>query len=59
MLKSKDVAELFGVTQSTIYNWEARGYLKPTLVTPTKRKYYSEEEVKKLYDSGLEEEDRS
>ena len=54
MLKSKDIADMFGVSQTTIYNWELKGILKPVLKTPTGRKYFNEDDVKKLFNEGKE-----
>lgn len=51
MLSSRDIAEMFKVSRTTIYNWEQKGILKPVFISPTGRKFYSEENIKELYES--------
>lgn len=51
-MTSREVAEKFGVTVTTIYNWCNKGILKPKQITPTGRKIFDEKDVQKLIDSG-------
>lgn len=51
-LRTKDVAEIFGVTQNTIRSWENKGILIPAYKSPTGRRGYSEEQVNALLQRG-------
>lgn len=42
---SQEIADVVGVNLSTIYNWEKRGIITPIKVTPTRRRFYSEEQM--------------
>lgn len=48
MLSVKEVAELFRVSPHTVRNWSSSGLIKTDLVTPSGRKFYSEEQIKRL-----------
>lgn len=48
MLSVKEVAVIFQTTPQTIYSWVNRGILTVDLETPTKRKYFSEEQIERL-----------
>ena len=45
MLKSKDIADMFGVSQTTIYNWELKGILKDMMIA-----YYGDDSEYKYSD---------
>lgn len=49
MMSRSDVAKKFNVSYETIRNWEKKGILKTDCITPTGRKYFSEEQVNALY----------
>lgn len=53
MLTVSEVAEMFMVTPQTVRSWEARGILKPDWVSPTRRRYYEEENVERLRARGI------
>lgn len=53
-MTSKEVAEEFGVTVTTVYNWCNRGILKPAQITPTGRKIFDEKNIQRLIESGKE-----
>lgn len=48
MLSVSDVAKLFEVDPHTIRNWDVKGYIKADKVTPTGRRFYSEEQINKV-----------
>lgn len=48
MLSVSEVASLFRVSSTTIYTWVRRGILVADFITPTNRRYFSEEQVQKL-----------
>ena len=51
-ITAREIANLFGVSVTTVYSWEYKGYIKPARVSPSGRKYYSRQEVNKLYQDG-------
>lgn len=51
MLTPKQVAELFGVCNETVRNWDRRGIIKADFVTESGKKRYSEEQIMTLYNS--------
>lgn len=51
-LKTKDVAEIFGVTQNTIRSWELKGILIPAYKSPTGRRGYTKEQINTLLERG-------
>lgn len=53
MLKVKDVARLFEVSDQTVRNWDIKGFIKADKVTPTGHKFYSEEQIYALYKKGI------
>lgn len=48
MLSVSEVAKLFRVSSTTVYSWVRKGILKVDFETPTKRRYFSEEQVQSL-----------
>lgn len=49
----KDLTKLFGVSRTTIYNWEAEGKLpKPFVPEGTDKKLWSQEEIHKWVNAG-------
>lgn len=49
----KDLTKLFGVSRTTIYNWEAEGKLpKPFIPEGTDKKLWSQEEIHQWVDAG-------
>ena len=55
MMTVREIAELFHVSLQTVYSWERKGIIKADLRTPTRRRFFSEEQVKRLLERGLEE----
>lgn len=53
MYSVSEVAKIFRVTPSTVRTWDAKGILKPDWVSPTRRRYYKEENVSKVYRKGI------
>lgn len=56
MYSVKQVADIFEVTPNTVRNWDLRGVIKADRITPTGRKFYSEEQIEKLLRGGNEDE---
>lgn len=52
MLSVKEVADLFEVTPQTIRIWDSKGIIKADRVSPTRRRYYSEEQINKVLKGG-------
>lgn len=48
MLSVSEVAKRFEVTPHTVRNWDRRGLIKANQVTPSGRKFYSEEQINKF-----------
>ena len=53
MLSAVEVAKVFNVNPNTVRNWEHKGLIKPDMITPSGRKFYSEEQIKLLSQGGL------
>lgn len=58
MLTPKQVAELFGVCNETVRNWDRRGIIKADFVTESGKKRYSEEQIDALYHQGFVKKDK-
>ena len=54
MMSAKKVAELFCVSVQTIYNWEAKGLLKPSYMSISGRRFYDENYVKRILRNGFD-----
>lgn len=54
MYSVTEVEIIFGISSETIRNWERRGILTADYVSPTKRKYYGEKQIRRLYSSGIQ-----
>lgn len=52
MLSVKEVSELFEVTPQTIRVWDLKGYIKADRVSPTGRRFYSEEQIDRILKGG-------
>lgn len=50
---SSEFARLVGVTKNTIVNWERHGWLLPHHVSPSGRRYYSEQQLEDYYTNKL------
>lgn len=50
MLKTGQVADMLGVSTSTIREWVEKGYL-PCIKTPTRHRLFREEDVEELVKS--------
>lgn len=48
MLSVKQVADIFQVTPQTIYIWVRKGILVVAFETPTRRRYFKEEQIERL-----------
>lgn len=53
MLSTREVAEKFSVSNETVRNWEKKGIITADRVSPTNRKFYSEEQINALYMRGI------
>lgn len=53
-MTAKEVAELFGKSITSIYNWRDKGIIHPIYSSPSHRgEEYSRNEIYKLYNSGF------
>lgn len=48
MLSVKQVADIFQVTPQTIYSWVRKGILVVDFETPTRHRYFKEEQIEIL-----------
>lgn len=48
MFSVKQVSEIFKVTPQTIYMWVEKGILTVDFETPTRRRYFEEEQIERL-----------
>lgn len=53
MYNVSQVAAIFQVQPQTIRDWDRKGILKPCFISPTKRRFYDEEVVNKLWREGV------
>ncbi len=51
-ITAKEISKLFGVSVTTVYNWEYRGLIKPIRLSPTGRKFFNFDEVQELFYEG-------
>lgn len=51
LVNARQVAEMLGVSTSTIYSWKNKGYIKPVMITPTKMQFYDLEEIQAFMNS--------
>ncbi|TQN28521.1 excisionase family DNA binding protein [Haloactinospora alba] len=51
LLRPGDVAEMFGVTTSTVNTWVHRGHLIPAVVTPGGSRRFAPDHVQDLLDT--------
>lgn len=54
MLSKPKAAKALGITVNTLTSWEDKGFIKAVYVTPTRRRFYSEEDIIKLIDRGYQ-----
>lgn len=52
MLSVKEVADIFEVTPQTIRMWDFKGIIKADRVSPTGRRFYSEEQIDRVLKGG-------
>lgn len=50
---TSEFARLVGVTKNTIVNWETRGWLLPHHVSPSGRRFYSQEQLEDYFAGKL------
>lgn len=50
---SSEFASLLGVTKTTIVNWEKHGWLFPHHVSPSGRRFYSQQQLDDYYANKL------
>lgn len=48
LLKSGAVADILGVSQKTIANWDAKGFLVPVIRSPGRTRFYSSQQIEAL-----------
>ena len=54
MLSVKQVAKELDVSIQTVINWTRRGIITPEYVDPTGHRFYSEEQIHRVKQSGIQ-----
>lgn len=54
MLSRNEIAEVFEVSSETVRNWDKKGIIHADF-HKGKRKFYSEEQIEKLKNTGIQE----
>ena len=52
MLKTKDVAKIFGISCNTVRVWIGKGILPVAYISPSGKNYFSKEDVYELLEKG-------